>query len=344
MVVPLAVLSGCTGATQADEPTRVIVDSWGGAFQDDQTALIFEPFHKESGTEVVQLSDGENIYAKVEAQADRKTGEIDLVHGDASWLVRGKTSKLWAPIDQVATGTSSVYDDARDENGVGILYYSYNIVYNNKAIAPDDAPQSWADVWAYARAHPGRVALFGPRPNYLLEIALMADGVAPDEVYPLTAGKIDRAYASLDAVRDSVVFYEGGGDGGNQIKSGEVDISMFYGGDAFALIDDGAPLTVVWNQGLYTRDYWMIPANAPHPKAAEDLIKFAVQPQVQADFAAKTGYGPVVPEAADSLPEAVRTRMASLEPQKSLQVAYDYNWWGTHDDEQLKRYTAWSRG
>jgi len=144
-------------------------------------------------------------------------------------------------------------------------------------------------------------------------------------------------------VRNSIIFYNGGGDGANQLRSGEVDISMFYGGDAYALIDDGVPLTLVWNQGIYTRDYWMIPANAPHPKEAARLIDFALQRQIQADFAKKTGYGPVVPGAADILPDKVRARICSVEPQKSQQLSYDYNWWGQNDDAQLDRYTAWLR-
>ncbi|MGF1653173.1 MAG: extracellular solute-binding protein [Actinomycetales bacterium] len=122
----------------------MVVDSWGGSFQDDQTEVIFDPFQDETGIEVVQLSDGENIYAKVEAQAGRQTGDIDLVHGDASWLERGTLSGLWAPVDEDATGAADLYEDARDTNGVGILYYSYNIVYNTEELDPGEAPRSWA--------------------------------------------------------------------------------------------------------------------------------------------------------------------------------------------------------
>lgn len=341
-LLPLALVSACSRHTPAASANEVIIDSWGGDFQKAQSEVLFTPFESDTKIKVVQLSDGEDIYAKVKAQAGRTTGEIDLIHGDASWLMRGKKDHLWSKIDYSALSSVKIYDDARDDSGVGILYWSFNIVYNPAKFAK--GPTTWTEVWDYAKKNPKHVAMWSARPNYVLEAALMADGVAPSAVYPLTPAKIDRAYAKLDEIKSGLVWYEGGSQGGRLFEEGQVDIGMFYGGDAFSLKVNGKAPTVVWNQGLYTRDYWLIPANAPHKAQATQLLKYALEAQRQAKFAVRTGYGPVAPDAINQIPADVQAKLTSVEPQKSSQLSYDYVWWGENDDAQLERWTKWLRG
>ncbi|MEU4559549.1 extracellular solute-binding protein [Actinoplanes sp. NPDC023936] len=344
LAVVTAGLSACGGDDDGAAGTeKIVFDSWGGDFQKSQTELLFTPFEAESKIDVVELSDGENIYAKVKSQAGQEAGEIDMVHGDASWLMRGRKDNLWAKIDYSALPADQVYEDARDEYGVGILYWSFNIVYNPAKFA-GEAPDTWADVWDYAIRNPKRVAMWSARPNYVIEAALMAAGVQPGAVYPLTDQKIDQAYAKLDEIKDKVAWYESGAQGGRLFEQGQVDIGLYYGGDAFSLKIDGKAPTVVWDQGLYTRDYWLIPANAPHKQQALQLLNFALQPQRQAQFADRTGYGPVAPAAVDQISAATQARLTSVEPNKSRQLSYDYRWWGENDDVQLQRWTKWLRG
>jgi putative spermidine/putrescine transport system substrate-binding protein len=326
----------------AQDGSQVVFDSWGGIFQEWQTDVILKPFEEETGIEVVQLSDGENMYAKVKAQSSSGNGQIDIIHGDASWLMRGKQEGLWAEIDYNLLEPSLIFDDARDTNGVGILYWSFNIVYNPEKL--ETGPNTWADVWAYAKAHPKRVALWGARPNYVLEAALMADGVAIEDVYPLTDEKIDRAYAKLDEIKDAVLWYESGAQGARLFQEGLVDVGMYYGGEAFQMDLGGKPPVVVWNQGLYTRDYWLVPANAPNKDEAHELIRFAIQAQRQANFAEISGYGPVATDAVSMIDPMLLDRLTSVDPNKSQQLSYDYVWWGEHDDAQLERWTQWLRG
>ncbi|MCJ8508671.1 extracellular solute-binding protein [Rhizobium lemnae] len=326
----------------AQDGREVVFNSWGGVFQEWQAEVILKPFQSESGIKVVQLSDGENMFAKVRSQSASEKGQIDIVHGDASWLMRGKKVGLWAKIDYDSLEPSSIFDDASDANGVGILYWSFNIIYNPKNV--ETGPTTWADVWAHAKAHPRRVALWGARPNYVLEAALMADGVAPGDVYPLTEEKIDRAYTKLDEIKNSVIWYESGAQGARLFQEGLVDVGMYYGGEAFQLDLGGNHPVVVWNQGLYTRDYWLVPANAPNKEEAHELIRFAIQAQRQAEFAERTGYGPVATDAVSRIEPALLSRLTSVDPNKSKQLSYDYVWWGENDDTQLERWTQWLRG
>ncbi len=65
----------------------------------------------------------------------------------------------------------------------------------------------WPDFWDVAR-HPGRRGLhFGARTT--LEIALLADGVAPQDVYSTlsTQAGVDRAFRKLDLLRPYIVWW-----------------------------------------------------------------------------------------------------------------------------------------
>ncbi len=326
-----------------EDSGEVVVDSWGGSFQEAQSSVLFSPFAAASGVEVVELSDGENIYAKVASESGEEIGSIDLIHGDASWLTRGAEDGFWAPIDYDRLDEASLYDDARSEFGVGILYWSFNIVYRDDAFGSDRLAD-WTDVWDYALVNPGRVALWSARPNYTLEVALMAAGYQPDDVYPLDDSKIEEAYASLDRIKDGIRFYETGAQGERLFTSGEVDVAMYYGGDAFGLIDRGEDIVVEWNQGVYTRDYWLVPANAPHYEEAMELISFALEAQQQAEFATATGYGPVNPASSDLVGVGTASRLPSTPSNKARQLSYDYLWWGLNDDRMLEQWNAWLRG
>ena len=70
----------------------------------------------------------------------------------------------------------------------------------------EEAPTSWADFWD-TKKFPGKRAL-RRGPKYALEFALMADGVAPKDVYEVlgTPEGVDRALAKLDEIKGDIIW------------------------------------------------------------------------------------------------------------------------------------------
>ena len=344
LVLGLYLLAACGGGDSAETEKVLVINSWGGWFQDQQRVAMFEPFAQNSGIEVRELSDGENQFAKAKAQIEAGQPEMDIIHGDASWLVRGQQEGIWAPIDYAQVSKTNLYSDILEEYGVGILYWSFNIVYNTNTF-PDTHPDTWAEVWDYAQANPGRVTLWGARPNYVIEAALMAAGYEMSAIYPLDEQKLTDAFASLDKIKDVVVWFDTGSQGQKLFSDEEVVLGMFYGGDTFGLVDQGVPLQVEWNQGVYTRDYWLVLKDAPHYANAMSFINYvSQQADVQANFARATGYGPINQTAFDLITdEQALSRLPSWSPNKDKQLSYDSIWWGEHDDELGERWNNWLR-
>ena len=85
---------------------------------------------------------------------------------------------------------------------------------------------------------PGRRGL-RKYPVDTFENAVLADGVAPDKVYPIDQ---DRAFKSLDKIRkDVAVWWSGGAQTSQLLKTGELDICVTWNGRAQAAIDEGGP-------------------------------------------------------------------------------------------------------
>src|SRR5207249_4296993 len=88
--------------------------------------------------------------------------------------------------------------EAMHPYGVGGFVWPTGIAYHTKKYNDENHPRSWAEFWD-VKKFPGARAL--PHPSYLigpLEMALVADGVPADKLYPLD---VERAFRSLERIR-----------------------------------------------------------------------------------------------------------------------------------------------
>lgn len=136
---------------------------------------------------------------------------------------------------------------------------------------------SWQDFWDVAR-HPGRRGLhFGARTT--LEIALLADGVAPQDIYSTLATQsgAERAFRKLNLLRPYIVWWNTPADAARIMEqssalmlsapSAEVTSvsSRVQGGAASSLFVAGT------RDILRTPLFWAIPINVPTDSAHRTL-------------------------------------------------------------------------
>jgi putative spermidine/putrescine transport system substrate-binding protein len=150
-------------------------------------------------------------------------------------------------------------------------------------------PHSLADFFD-TRKFPGRRALSRASAKYNLEMALLADGVAPKDVYPTLATQegLTRAFAKLQALNpiwahDSVGAL-------HWVKDGQAVMATVLNGD-LSVEKDFTP-HVIWDHQLYELDVFGIPAGDPAKKRALDYIAYATGSEALADMARWMTYGP----------------------------------------------------
>jgi putative spermidine/putrescine transport system substrate-binding protein len=340
LAVTLAAMLAAPVAAQSRDLT---VTAWGGAVQDAKRDIIFTPFGKEKG--IVVLDDVyDGGWAPFKAMQDTGVIPWDVVQVETAELVRGCEEGVFMPIDwSKIAPKEEFYPAAVSECGVGTVIWSVVMAYNNNTIGT--APTTVADFFDLTQ-WPGKRGLRrGPKIN--LEFALMADGVAPADVYKVlsTPEGIDRAFAKLDTIKSSIQWWNSGAQPAEWLVSGDVTMALAYNGRISAALDEGRPLGILWQNTLYDADAWVIPAGTPYPDLALELVAYASDPQRQADFANRFAYGPTVPAAMDLIDPA---RVAMLPAGKNLDTALFLGsdeartFWQDHLEDLTTRFNIWS--
>ena len=127
---------------------------------------------------------------------------------------------------------------------------------------------------------PGKRALpDGPR--YTLELALLADGVEPENVYHElgTTEGADRAFAALDKIKPEILWWDKAKEPISWLIESKAAMAAGYSGRIFrAAIAARQRLDVLWEGQIYDLDLWAIPKAAKNKDEAKRFIAFATAP------------------------------------------------------------------
>ncbi|MDA7087703.1 ABC transporter substrate-binding protein [Pseudomonas sp. SA3-5] len=313
--------------------------SFGGASKEAQVKAFYEPFEKSTGNKILAGQyNGE--MAKVKAMVDTNSVNWNLLEVESPELARGCDEGLFEPLDPALFGNPDDFiDGAIQPCGVGFFVWSTVLAYNADKLS--GAPTGWVDFWDVEK-FPGKRGL-RKGAKYTLEFALMADGVAPAEVYKVLATRegVDRAFRKLDELKPNIQWWEAGAQPPQYLASGDVVMSSAYNG-RIAAVQDESNLQVVWNGGIYDFDSWAIPRGATNQEEAKQFIAFSVQAQPQKVFAENIAYGPAKKQAIDLLaPERLSVMPTTPENIKD-QVAIDVTFWADYGEQLEQRFNAWA--
>lgn len=223
----------------------------------------------------------------------------DLTPQDvASWTKAGLLAKInyysWKDVDVTDFRPYHV-----QETGVPSLIYGTQMAWNQKAIP--QPLQDWADFWDVAR-FPGKRTLGDGSymSTSVFEAALLADGVAPKDLYPLD---INRAFKKLDQLRPQILrFWSSGAESLQMLVDDQVAATAAWNGRVDAAQGDDKSIESTWNQAILTTDMWAIPKRVDNAENAQKFVEFASRPDRQAAFAKLITYAPTNAAAYKDIP------------------------------------------
>lgn len=327
----------CAGFAHAGEITVV---NFGGANSLAQKAAYVEPFQKASGNKVTVVEyNGE--MAKVKAMVDAKKVSWDLVEIESGEIGRACEEGLLETIDHSKIGKKEDFVPAAfHECGFGAFVWSTVLGYNADKLKT--APTGWADFWD-VKKFPGKRGLRkGAR--YNVEFALMADGVAPKDVYNVLSTKagVDRAFKKLDELKRHIQWWEAGAQPPQFLVAGDVVMSSVYNGRIDAAQREGKNLGITWAGGIYDLDYWVIPKGSKNKDLAEKFIAFSSTAQAQQSYASKIAYGPVNYDALKRMDQKTLSQLPTYVANAKHAVQQNMKFWTDHGEELEQRFTAWA--
>jgi putative spermidine/putrescine transport system substrate-binding protein len=197
-------------------------------------------------------------------------------------------------------------------------------------------PKTWADVWDLKRFPGDR--MFWKKPSQTLEVALMADGVAPNKVYPLD---VERALKSLDKIKAHVSWWVSGAQSAQLLIDGDASGGFAWNGRLAGPKASGAPVDFSFNQAVLLTDSMVIPRGAKNKHESMEFIEFVLEPDSQANFARRMPYGPVREKAMDQLDPARRAMMPTAPENFSRGVLVNAAWWAQHGADAVERFNNW---
>ncbi len=351
--VAVVVGAGCRGG--GDD--SLTIAAWGGAYTRACKLAYNDPFTAETGIRVRDALYNGGL-AEVRAQVDVGRVHWDIVPMEMADAVRACDEGLIEPIDPsiLAPGAdgSAAEDDflpgTLTECGVGSEFYSTVVAFNRDRIS-GPSPATIHDFFDL-EAFPGRRGM-RRKPSGNLELALMADGVPPGEVYAAldTSEGIERAFRKLDTIRDEIVWWEAGAQPPQLLADGEVAMTTAYNGRIFnAQILEEQPFEILWDGQILSFGQTVIVAGTPRLEAALRFIVFVSRPESQA---AITRYISYSPSRASGLPLVGRHATAGIDMMPHMPTApgnlgralqSNWEWWVDHTDEMNERFSAWLAG
>jgi len=343
--------------TAQDMVNDMTLVSWGGAYQASQHNAYVEPYlAMNDGVSAVWDESSAEAVTKLRAMSEAGNitwDVVDVVAADAMRLcdeglaMEIDFDTMLAPAPDGTPATEDFGDLLVNECFIPQIVYSTTFGYRTDLI---DQPTSVCDIFDL-EGFPGQRAL-EKRPLGNMEWALICDGVAIEDVYDEleTEEGVARAFAKLDTIKDSVVWWSAGAETPQLLADGEVVIGSTYNGRLFSAIEEqGQPIGMLWDWQMFDIDGWIIPADLPEDRLnrALDFIYFATDTQRLADQAKYISYGPARASSAPLVGDHAELgiEMAPHMPTDPANAVntflFNYNWWASYRDDLDAQFQAW---
>jgi len=227
------------------------------------------------------------------------------------------------------------------------IVYSTTFGYRTDLVG-DTPPTTINDVFDLEK-YPGKRSL-EKRPVNNLEWALIADGVAPEEVYEVleTDEGVERALAKLDTIKDHVVWWEKGAQTPQLLADGEVIMGSTYNGRLFSVIEEEKqPVAMLWDWQVFDLDGWIVPVGSPHEAEVMEYLKFATDTQRLADQAKYISYGPARKSSAPMVGKHAELgidmapHMPTSPDNAKNTLLYNFEFWADNIDDLTEKFQAW---
>jgi putative spermidine/putrescine transport system substrate-binding protein len=306
--------------------------SFGGVYQEAQRKAWLEPYTELTGVQFTEDENSSNATIKAQVEAGQVTWDVVDVGNDFGLDAH---KDLLEPLDFSLIPRDELNADLGiSDYRIPDITYGVVLAYNTEATA-GKVPEGWADYFDTAKI-PGKRGAWDYSEGGMFEFALMADGVAPADLYPLD---LPRATAKLDTIKDDIVFWGSGAESQELIGSGEVAMTMIWNGRGWSAKNiDNKPVEIQWNQQIVTADYLVVPKGSPNKDAA---MKFIAYTACAANNAGPSEFIPYGPTNKNSQPNPAMVNDLSVTNADENSAYFDDEYLIENFDEIDAAWQAW---
>lgn len=347
MVALVGLLAGCAStaaAPPADSdspagvPTTITYVGYGGDGQAAQIAAWQQPYTV-ANPHITFINTSPPDVAQVKAQVDANAVQWDVV-ATAPYAAEQNCGTLFEKLDLSAVDQTDLIPGTVGECYIGNWINATPLAYRTDAFPSGKGPKTVADFFDVDK-FPGQRGMVTNLQNGILEYALTADGVAPDEMYPLD---VDRALEKLDGIRDVTTFAPNVGALQQAVGADQVDMFFLPDSRLVPLLKSGEEITVVWDVTVASLNAFAVPLGSTKKEAVEGFLASVVQPEAVAAISELLGVAPVNSAAKPKLDKYAAQVEVYGKANTGETILQDVAWYAANFNDTSTKLTTWLAG
>ncbi len=309
---------------------EVVLCNWGGDAIPAFTAAFVGPYAQKTGGTLVLDGSGPTN-GKVRAMVEAHSVSWDLCDSGVTGIAELAPRGLLTPIDYSIVDKSKVLPGFAYEYGVCNYMFSTVQAWDTTKIK---GTPSLADFFDLKKV-PGR-RMIRKDSLAILEMALLADGVPMDSLYPLD---VDRALKKLGTIKDALLTWDTGAQSQALLRDGEVSMGWLWNTRANLLKKETSG-RIDWNfqGGVLQPGLWTVPKGNPAGAQAMIAIAAMQDPPGQVSLLGAMGNGPANPAAAALVPPALLPIDPSAPANAAIQVKIDAAWYAANYGASFRKF------
>lgn len=320
-------------------PNDLTIVTRDDALQRAMQSAYVQPFTGLTGMPVRQLVWAGGLDA-LRAQIKSTDEAWDLVLVDADELSSGCSDGLFEKLDWSAIGGKDHYvPQAVSDCGLGAVIATTVLAWDKDKLPV--AP-SWSDFWDVAK-YPGKRGLRkGVRGN--LEFALLADGVAPADIYKTLSNNdgVERAFRKLDQLKPYIEWWTNESEAARILASGEVLMTSAPSGQiATMATNEHKNFGLQFAGSLYELNSWAIMKGSSAAKMAQQFLYLTGMPAVELRLLQHSGDSGL----AKGLNDILSPELTAVSPGNPANLAAglrsDVGFWHDNLPKLRQRFDAW---
>jgi putative spermidine/putrescine transport system substrate-binding protein len=341
-IASVALLAACSGEatpTDPDGPVTLTFVAYGGVGQDAMIKYYQEPYTA-ANPNVTFINTSPPDVAQVKAQVESGSVVWDVV-AVAPAAATQNCGTLFERLDFSSVDQTNLVPQTVGECYIGNFINATPFAYRTDAFPdPDKAPKTIKDFFDVER-FPGQRGILTNLQNGILEYPLLADGVDPENLYPLD---VDRSLAKLETIRDVTTFAPNVGALQQAVSAKQVDLFLLADSRLVPLMDEGMDITIVWDVTVTSINAFAVPKGTPNAKAAERFLATVVNPEAVAGITETLGTAPVNLAAPLNLSENAKKVEVYGPVNTGKTVLQDIEWYAQNFNEVTTKLTNWLVG
>lgn len=339
--IVVTALAACAAPAPSDESTPPEYLTWassGGVFQENQAIAFQEPFTEE--TDITFENVGYDP-AQMQAMVEADSVVWDVVNAQADFIAQ-YCGVLFEKLDTSVVDPADFIEGASSECGAPLFSFANILSYDADAF-PGEKPDSVEDFFDTER-FPGKRICPDIDIAGLLELALVADGVDPEDLYPLD---LDRAYAKLDTIKNDLILAPEYGPAGQLLVDGQGVMALLVTGRTVSVAAEGVNLVPIWDFTSATYGAVGIAKGSPNAFWAQKAIAAAAQRDNAITFAELAGVWPARPDVTASdveFPSSLMDDFNAWADERGVVLFQSADYYAENRDEIAESWNAWKLG